>query len=89
MSVTGLGVFSSLLFSSQIVSSNNDYGPIGVLMILLSWLIGIGVCLHLGAVVGRAWNERSAPPAPSPHDGVGHGGFRGRPPRVTRSRSGW
>jgi membrane protein len=60
--ITGLAVFSSLLFSGQIVSSNNDYGPIGVVMILLSWLIGIGVCLHLGAVVGRAWNERHVLP---------------------------
>jgi len=59
--VTGLSVFSALLFSGQIVSSENDYGPIGVMMILLSWLIGIGVCFHLGAVIGRAWNERSVP----------------------------
>ncbi|HEY6428975.1 MAG TPA: YhjD/YihY/BrkB family envelope integrity protein [Acidimicrobiales bacterium] len=58
--VTGLSVFSSLLFSGQIVSSDNDYGPIGIMMILLSWLIGVGVCFHLGAVVGRAWNERNA-----------------------------
>jgi membrane protein len=62
--ITGLGVFSSLLFSGQIVSSENDYGPIGVMMILLSWLIGIGVCFHLGAVVGRAWNERAEGPSP-------------------------
>jgi membrane protein len=63
--LTGLSVFSSLLFSRQIESSSHDYGPIGVLMILLSWLIGIGVCLHLGAVVGRAWLERNvaSPPA--------------------------
>ena len=33
---------------------------VGVMMILLSYLIGVGVCLHLGAVVGRAWNERNA-----------------------------
>jgi membrane protein len=58
--ITGLSVFSSLLFSGQIVSSANDYGPIGVMMILLSWLIGVGVCFHLGAVVGKAWNERGA-----------------------------
>lgn len=59
--LTGLGIFSSLLFSGQIVSSSNDYGPIGVMIVLLSYLIGIGVCIHLGAVVGRAWNERRAP----------------------------
>jgi membrane protein len=58
--VTGLSVFSALLFSGQIVSSDSDYGPIGVMMILLSWLIGVAVCFHLGAVAGRAWNERKA-----------------------------
>jgi membrane protein len=57
--LTGLAVFSALLFSSQIVSSDRDYGSIGVVMVLLSYLIAIGVCLHLGAVVGRAWNERA------------------------------
>jgi membrane protein len=62
--VTGLSVFSSLLFSGQIVSSDNDYGPIGVVLILLSWLIGVGVCFHLGAVVGRVWNERGSTQSP-------------------------
>jgi membrane protein len=60
--VTGLGVFSALLFSSQIVSSDKDYGSIGVVMVLLSYLIGFGVCLHLGAVLGRLWNERHVQP---------------------------
>jgi membrane protein len=58
--VTGLGVFSALLFSGQIVSSDSDYGPIGVLMVLLSYLIGLGVCIHLGAVAGRIWIERGS-----------------------------
>jgi membrane protein len=56
--ITGLGAFSALLFSAQIVSSSRDYGTIGVVMILLSYLIGFGVCLHLGAVLGRMWNDR-------------------------------
>ena len=56
--VTGLAVFSELLFSGQIVSGYNDYGRIGVVIVLLSYLIGFGVCLHLGAVLGRMWNER-------------------------------
>jgi membrane protein len=62
--VTGLGVFSALLFSGQVVSGQADYGPIGVVTVLLSYLIGLAVCLHLGAVAGRMWNERGAP-APS------------------------
>ena len=59
--LTGLAVFSTYVFSGQIVSSNRDYGTIGVVMILLSYLIGFGVCLHLGAVVGHVWNERHTP----------------------------
>ena len=60
VAVTGLGVFSALVFSGQIVSSDADYGPIGVLMVLLSYLIGLGVCIHLGAVAGRMWIERGS-----------------------------
>jgi membrane protein len=56
--VTGLTLFSSLFFSNSIVSSHDNYGPIGVVMVLLSYLIGLGVCLHLGSVLGRMWNER-------------------------------
>jgi membrane protein len=59
--LTGLSVFSALLFSGQIVSSNKDYGPIGVVMVVLSYLVAVGVCLHLGAVIGRAWYERHLP----------------------------
>lgn len=56
--LTGLGVFSALLFSNSIVSDEKSYGPVGVVMVLLSWCIGFGVVLHLGAVIGRMWNER-------------------------------
>ncbi len=35
------------------VSSDADYGPISVVMVLLSYLVGLAVRLHLGAV-GRA-----------------------------------
>jgi membrane protein len=67
-SVTGLGVFSALVFSGQIVSSHTDYGPIGVLMVLLSYLIGLGVCIHLGAVAGRMWTERGPEPPADPEE---------------------
>jgi membrane protein len=58
---TGLSVFSALLFSNSIISDENSYGPIGVMMVLLSYCIGVGVVLHIGAVVGRMWNERHTP----------------------------
>jgi len=66
--VTGLGIFSALLFSGQIVSGDADYGPIGVVAVLLSYLIGLGVCLHLGAVAGRMWNERGSQPLTDPDE---------------------
>jgi hypothetical protein len=53
---------SALLFSGQIVSGEADYGPIGVVTVLVSYLIGLAVCLHLGAVAGRMWNERGSQP---------------------------
>jgi membrane protein len=59
--ITGLGVFSSLFFSDVIVEGQESYGPAGVVLGITSYLIGFGVCLHLGAVFGRVWNDwRSA-----------------------------
>jgi membrane protein len=66
--VTGLGVFSRLLFSQQIESGNSDYGSIGVVMVLLYYLIGLGVCIHMGAVAGRMWDERRPEPAADPEE---------------------
>ena len=56
--LTELSVFSALLLSSSIVYGDENYGPVGVVTALLSYLIGFGVCIHLGAVFGRIWNER-------------------------------
>jgi membrane protein len=55
--ITGLGVVSSLLFSDQVTSGQKSYGPAGVVIALISFLVGFGVCLHAGAVFGRMWNE--------------------------------
>ncbi|MEU6553071.1 ribonuclease BN [Streptomyces sp. NPDC046915] len=51
---TGLGVFSAHYFSGAIVANEQKYGPIGVVMVILSWLVAVGVVIHLGAIVGRA-----------------------------------
>lgn len=59
--VTGLSVFSAWLFSGQILSSDRDYGSIGVVTVLMSYMIGYGVCLHTGAVAGRVWAEQRQP----------------------------
>jgi len=62
--ITGLGVFSSLLFSDQIIEGDQSYGAAGVVLGITSYLIGFGVCLHLGAVFGRVWNDARSADAP-------------------------
>ena len=44
-------------FSDQVTSGQKSYGPAGVVIALISFLVGFGVCLHLGAVFGRMWTE--------------------------------
>jgi membrane protein len=61
--LTGLSVFSALLFSNSIISDEKSYGSIGVMMVLLSYCIGLGVVIHIGAVFGRMWDERHSPVA--------------------------
>jgi membrane protein len=55
--IAGLGVFSSFVFSSQITSGQKTYGPAGVVIAIITYLVAFGVCLHLGAVFGRMWND--------------------------------
>jgi len=58
--LTGLGVVSAFFFSDQVTSGQKSYGPAGVVIALITFLVGFGVCLHAGAVFGRMWNERQA-----------------------------
>ena len=58
--ITGLGIVSWLLFSDQVTSGQKSYGPAGVVIALITYLVGFGVCLHAGAVFGRMWDERQA-----------------------------
>jgi membrane protein len=55
--ITGLGVFSALFFSDEVTSGQRSYGAAGVVLAVTSYLVGFGVCLHLGAVFGRMWND--------------------------------
>jgi membrane protein len=58
--ITALGVVSSFVFSDQVTSGSKSYGPAGVVIALITFLVGFGVCLHAGAVFGRMWNEWQA-----------------------------
>jgi membrane protein len=55
--ITGLGIVSSFFFSEQVTSGQKSYGPAGVVIALITFLVGFGVCLHAGAVFGRMWND--------------------------------
>jgi membrane protein len=54
----GLALFSKFYFSQALVSSAGTYGAIGVIFVIMTWLIAVGVVVALGAVVGVVWRER-------------------------------
>ena len=54
----GLELFSSVYFSSAIISDSRLYGTIGVVFTLLTWFIAIGAVIVLGAVAGVTWDQR-------------------------------
>jgi membrane protein len=59
----GLGAFSAHFFSAGIVANEQSYGSIGVVMVILSWLVAVGVVIHLGSVLGRLYVEHRSRPA--------------------------
>lgn len=53
----GLRVFSYLVFTPLIVSNAVSYGPLGVVLVLESWLTGVGFVVYGGALFGRWFCE--------------------------------
>lgn len=53
----GLRIFSRFVFSPLIASSAVTYGPFGTVLVLQSWLVGVGVVVFGGALVGRLLHE--------------------------------
>ncbi|WP_243638836.1 ribonuclease BN [Streptacidiphilus pinicola] len=49
----GLRVFSALVFDPLITSNAESYGAVGVVLVVESWLIGVGFVIYGGALVGR------------------------------------
>jgi membrane protein len=47
-----------LTISGSITSSYHTYGTIGVVFVIMTVLIAIGVVIVLGALLGVAWRER-------------------------------
>lgn len=54
----GLSIFNTLVLSRSIVTHSHEYGPIGVVFVLLSWFIALGVVMLGGALVGAVLYQR-------------------------------
>lgn len=51
--LVGLRGFSHLVFSPLIVSSTGTYGAVGTLLIVQSWLVGVGFVVFGGSLLGH------------------------------------
>lgn len=58
LGLLGLHGFSKLFFSGMIVDQAHDYGLIGVVFVLMSWLVGACVVLAGGPAVGAVVSRR-------------------------------
>ncbi|GAA3738337.1 YhjD/YihY/BrkB family envelope integrity protein [Streptomyces tremellae] len=58
LGMLGLRIFSQLVFSPLIASSAVTYGPFGTVLVIQSWLVGVGFVVYGGALVGRLYHER-------------------------------
>lgn len=56
----GLRVFSWLVFDPMIVSNAESYGGVGIVIVVESWLIGVGFVFYAGALFGRDFHDRRA-----------------------------
>ncbi|MFJ5550945.1 YhjD/YihY/BrkB family envelope integrity protein [Streptomyces sp. NPDC093225] len=58
LGLLGLRIFSQLVFSPLIASNAVVYGPFGTLLVVQSWLVGVGFVVYGGALVGRLVHEQ-------------------------------
>lgn len=56
--LAGLRFFSVTVFSPLIAGSAVSYGPIGTVLIVQCWLIGIGFVIYAGSLAGQGLYER-------------------------------
>lgn len=55
--LSGLRAFSALVFNPMIVSSAEADGAVGVVLVVVSWLIGVGFVIYAGSLTGRCLHE--------------------------------
>ncbi|MEV6973155.1 YhjD/YihY/BrkB family envelope integrity protein [Kitasatospora sp. NPDC093806] len=54
VALAGLRLFSRLVLAPLLVSNAVSYGTVGTVLVVQSWLIGVGYTVYGGALVGRA-----------------------------------
>ncbi|MGW4565108.1 ribonuclease BN [Streptomyces sp. NPDC004561] len=64
--LAGLRAFSYLVFTPLIVTNALSYGAVGTVLVVESWLIGVGFVIYGGAVFGRWFCEHHW--TPTHHD---------------------
>jgi membrane protein len=65
----GLRVFSWLVFDPMVVSNAEAYGAVGIVVVVESWLIGVGFVFFGGALAGRLLVESRRRKAEESHAG--------------------
>ncbi|MFF1796641.1 ribonuclease BN [Kitasatospora sp. NPDC058263] len=58
--LTGLRYFSRLVLAPLLVSNAVSYGTVGAVLVVQSWLIGVGYTIYGGALAGHAIMRRRA-----------------------------
>ncbi|MGW2398442.1 YhjD/YihY/BrkB family envelope integrity protein [Kitasatospora sp. NPDC001664] len=61
VALTGLRVFSRLVFAPLVVDSAISYGVVGTVLVVQSWLIGVGYTVYGGALAGRTLHHTRHP----------------------------
>lgn len=57
LALAGLRVFSRLVFAPLLVANAVSYGAVGTVLVVQSWLIGVGFTVYGGALAGRALDQ--------------------------------
>jgi membrane protein len=87
--LAGLRAFSGLVFEPLIVRNAVSYGTLGTVLIVQSWLIGVGWVVYAGQLFGhwfydswlQAWASRRGRREPSAgEEGEQRPGSQGTPP---------
>lgn len=85
--LVGLRVFSVLVLSPLTLTSAVTYGPVGTVLMVQSWLIGVGFVIFGGALLGRHLHPRVVPAGAEPPPGTPGAADGGhREPVVTAAR---